>query len=1353
MSEDTSSPQYTDLVSRYDELTQAIHGYELQNDRITQDKVETVAFLQNRLKEINAAIDILDEEIKRYEQVQDKPENPELEKFTTSIAALQTQIAEKELTIREQARNIRRFLRISKENATLTEEVEKAREAYAELKHENDEEIERLKVAHMEEENTLAEQIRDQIRTVEENSMQDAKNKLNTVSRELITDNADLHVELLRLNQICSELTKENVALSSSLQAAVRTCSIEDSNDQVYRKLNDKTTKDIDDLHLRISDLQQSIEDIKARNLIKHRSYLHKIESKVNVERKECETLRHIHQLKHAESKVLKSVAQEILDEHHAAKQFVVDTLAIISHKIELDRLQVLAEEQQKAVHREELSRVQRAPRSETPPLLSHTSSRPTTTPNQSIDTTLMSLPLGEQEELSPPTHTRTLPSDHPRLPSLDHTSKSQTLSPAIPDRSDLVYHRFRKPAVPKNRQQSTPSPLRTVKHIERGLAVTTDEFLEQHEHSSQKPQPKQKRRKQPVASRTLPSQRRTANGTHIIHTETVFDTADELGMKRTEQLADTIGGSTFHDLGWKQKEMSLRVLLSFLNEESCPVTFIFDSSFFTFTMSFVDPKVAQKALRQAVAKDRINEFTRAQAKTQQQRKIQRQRLEQERALKAQQEAENQKRQQQEQLARKKFNDEITSHELAMRYSDEYSKKTPIEIPDDVMKYRFLTALELERDKENRDRFRTQQEKERRDAIRNQEKSRSQQVVSRYKRSVKAPELSPVFAPTQQHGDEGVISLSAKAHGSQRTPINFTTTYFHTASSLGVGVAEIARKKQSDAPDVKPLSSASEFEAEMIEKKEKKLAEEERRLAERWARGAEAKRVQDDHYEAQKLEAILEEEKRRRLNKEKARMMKGNLDELEMLKCPDEREQLTHNFYVPVHTPTTTDLFNGKASVVREAEKEEAFEALLMQGEDKQRKKGEKEERNRREEEKRKKKEAIRQRKEEERRRREEDEELRLFLENEKKRQEEEERQRLQQERDEEEARKRAREEEERAEIRRLLEEKRREEETRKEEERRRDEARRREEERRRDEARLREEEERRMNEERMREEEERKQNEARRKEEERRREMEKRREMERRQEQEEQWRRQEEAQRQAEQDRARRQAEEDQRRRVQEEGEREAERRRKDEQMREQQWREEQEQKRRRADDPKRRRVTWADQIEPSSISDSQSVESFVVPSNLRHSSASNIDGELEAAEVHTIHASSGSLHSSTKSSISSLSIHRQPDQLPSSIESSSAQPPSNSSASFSYSISMPSFIPSNINPSQLSIDVSDTRPNQILVEQSHSDGDAMHGGMETIRESERSSEVDVDEGTLRAMTDLYSQLLRSEQATSWRD
>jgi chromosome segregation ATPase len=185
-------------------------------------QVELSKFFQEKLREAEHRQKELQRQIDEKERIAKAAPNIEKAIFDARVSELQAEIRTKDDIIREQNHKLRRLDGATEENLKLSNDLEVARSEYLHAKHEFDDAIEALKVQHMEAEHSLQDEIQTELHQIEKTSMQNAKQKLTQVSRELIGDNSELKKEVLETRARCQTLVAENSKLQEQLATAKR---------------------------------------------------------------------------------------------------------------------------------------------------------------------------------------------------------------------------------------------------------------------------------------------------------------------------------------------------------------------------------------------------------------------------------------------------------------------------------------------------------------------------------------------------------------------------------------------------------------------------------------------------------------------------------------------------------------------------------------------------------------------------------------------------------------------------------------------------------------------------------------------------------------------------------------------------------------------------------------------------------------------------------------------------------------------------------------------------------------------------------------------------------------------------
>ncbi|KAH7816820.1 uncharacterized protein MONOS_1592 [Monocercomonoides exilis] len=329
------------LHERIAKLEKDLKKLDIQNDRILQDKVDVSTFLQQKLKEAQETIQQLQKQIEEKDRIAKATPNIEKAVYNARLLELQEEIKGKDETLRQQAQKLRKLDSVVEENSLLSSEVERVREEHTKAQKDFEATIEALKLTHMEKEHQMQDEMKAELREIQMNAMQNAKKKLNQVSRELINDNASLKESLIQTKAKCRELTDENTELKEQLEKIKRTVSLQTHQSELYAEVKQKNSEDIKKLNAKVGELQDELKKEKETFNRDRRALAHRAELEVEIARSEADTLRHLLNLRIEEENKIKLLAQTILNERSDVEQFLIEALQTV-------RAQIRASEEEK---------------------------------------------------------------------------------------------------------------------------------------------------------------------------------------------------------------------------------------------------------------------------------------------------------------------------------------------------------------------------------------------------------------------------------------------------------------------------------------------------------------------------------------------------------------------------------------------------------------------------------------------------------------------------------------------------------------------------------------------------------------------------------------------------------------------------------------------------------------------------------------------------------------------------------------------------------------------------------------------------------------------------------------------
>lgn len=165
--------------------------------------------------------------------------------YNARILELQDDVKKKDESIKELSKKLRKLETVQEENALLSSELERIREETEKERKEHKDTVEALKVEHMEKENALKDEMDNELREIRMNAMENAKKKLNQVSRELINDNAGMKEAFIEAQRKVREVTNENKELKEQLNVLKRKADLHTQEEGEYAQEKYKNTVNV----------------------------------------------------------------------------------------------------------------------------------------------------------------------------------------------------------------------------------------------------------------------------------------------------------------------------------------------------------------------------------------------------------------------------------------------------------------------------------------------------------------------------------------------------------------------------------------------------------------------------------------------------------------------------------------------------------------------------------------------------------------------------------------------------------------------------------------------------------------------------------------------------------------------------------------------------------------------------------------------------------------------------------------------------------------------------------------------------------------------------------------------------
>lgn len=165
--------------------------------------------------------------------------------YNARILELQDDVKKKDESIKELSKKLRKLETVQEENALLSSELERIREETEKERKEHADTVEALKVEHMEKENALKDEMDNELREIRMNAMENAKKKLNQVSRELINDNAGMKEAFIEAQRKVREVTNENKELKEQLNILKRNADLYTQKEGEYAQEKYKNTVNV----------------------------------------------------------------------------------------------------------------------------------------------------------------------------------------------------------------------------------------------------------------------------------------------------------------------------------------------------------------------------------------------------------------------------------------------------------------------------------------------------------------------------------------------------------------------------------------------------------------------------------------------------------------------------------------------------------------------------------------------------------------------------------------------------------------------------------------------------------------------------------------------------------------------------------------------------------------------------------------------------------------------------------------------------------------------------------------------------------------------------------------------------